>query len=57
MWRRLTRVLEAGVLDLATGTATSSAPISAAGAEVVACDFPFGMLAEGRRRWPSIACG
>ncbi|MDP4014746.1 MAG: hypothetical protein U0990_11045 [Candidatus Nanopelagicales bacterium] len=53
----MTRVLEAGVLDLATGTATSSAPISAAGAEVVACDFPFGMLAEGRRRWPSIACG
>jgi demethylmenaquinone methyltransferase / 2-methoxy-6-polyprenyl-1,4-benzoquinol methylase len=38
------------VLDLAAGTGTSSAPLAAAGATVVACDFSLGMLAEGRRR-------
>lgn len=43
------------VLDLAAGTATSSAAYAARGAEVVACDFSLGMLLEGRRRNPSIA--
>ncbi|WP_018505178.1 demethylmenaquinone methyltransferase [Parafrankia discariae] len=38
------------VLDLAAGTATSSRAFAAAGAEVVACDFSLGMLAEARRR-------
>ncbi|MDZ7577079.1 MAG: demethylmenaquinone methyltransferase [Candidatus Nanopelagicales bacterium] len=42
------------VLDVAAGTATSSAPIAAAGAEVVACDFSLGMLSEGRRRRPEL---
>jgi len=43
------------VLDLAAGTATSSQPLLAAGAEVVACDFSLGMLAQGRERNPGPA--
>lgn len=43
------------VLDLAAGTATSTASYAARGAEVVACDFSLGMLMEGRKRNPSIA--
>ncbi|WKX71928.1 demethylmenaquinone methyltransferase [Streptomyces sp. XD-27] len=42
------------VLDLAAGTGTSSLPFTAAGAEVVPCDFSFGMLREGKRRHPSL---
>lgn len=38
------------VLDLAAGTGTSSEPIAAGGAFVVACDFSLGMLATGRAR-------
>lgn len=38
------------ILDLAAGTASSSASLAASGAEVVAADFSPGMLAEGRRR-------
>lgn len=38
------------VLDLAAGTATSSAAIAKHGAHVVAADFSEGMLAEGRKR-------
>jgi demethylmenaquinone methyltransferase/2-methoxy-6-polyprenyl-1,4-benzoquinol methylase len=38
------------VLDLAAGTATSSLPIAATGASVVAADFSLGMLQEGARR-------
>ncbi len=38
------------VLDLAAGTGTSSAPLAATGATVVACDFSLGMLAQGQRR-------
>jgi demethylmenaquinone methyltransferase/2-methoxy-6-polyprenyl-1,4-benzoquinol methylase len=38
------------VLDLAAGTATSSLPIAATGATVVAADFSLGMLQEGGRR-------
>jgi demethylmenaquinone methyltransferase/2-methoxy-6-polyprenyl-1,4-benzoquinol methylase len=38
------------LLDLAAGTGTSSAPLAAAGASVVACDFSLGMLQVGRRR-------
>lgn len=38
------------VLDLAAGTAKSSASLARSGAAVVAADFSPGMLAEGRRR-------
>ena len=38
------------ILDLAAGTASSSASFAASGADVVAADFSPGMLAEGRRR-------
>ena len=38
------------ILDLAAGTASSSASLAASGAQVVAADFSPGMLAEGRRR-------
>jgi len=38
------------ILDLAAGTASSSASLAASGAQVVATDFSPGMLAEGRRR-------
>jgi len=38
------------ILDLAAGTASSSASLAASGAEVVAADFSPGMLAEGKRR-------
>lgn len=40
------------VLDLAAGTGTSSEPLAAAGAFVVACDFSTGMLREGKRQRP-----
>jgi len=36
------------VLDLAAGTAVSSAPLAGAGARVTACDFSLGMLRAGR---------
>jgi demethylmenaquinone methyltransferase/2-methoxy-6-polyprenyl-1,4-benzoquinol methylase len=37
------------VLDLAAGTATSSAALARSGADVVGCDFSLGMLQVGRR--------
>ena len=37
------------VLDLAAGTATSSAALARTGAHVVGCDFSLGMLQVGRR--------
>lgn len=40
------------ILDLAAGTGTSSQPMAAAGAFVVACDFSLGMLAAGKQRNP-----
>ena len=60
MWRRVTRAAVAAgpgmrVLDLAAGTGTSSVEYAADGAEVVACDFSTGMVAEGKRRHPEIA--
>ncbi|WP_188043368.1 demethylmenaquinone methyltransferase [Changpingibacter yushuensis] len=42
------------VLDLAAGTGTSSAAYAARGAEVVACDFSEGMIAEGKKRFPEL---
>ncbi|WP_435202417.1 demethylmenaquinone methyltransferase [Janibacter sp. GS2] len=58
LWRRAVhRAVGAGpgmrILDIAAGTATSSEPFVAAGAEVVPADFSLGMLREGRRRRPS----
>ncbi|MGC5363288.1 demethylmenaquinone methyltransferase [Streptomyces sp. DT24] len=38
------------ILDLASGTATSSLPFAATGAYVVPCDFSLGMLREGKKR-------
>ncbi|WP_206477319.1 MULTISPECIES: ubiquinone/menaquinone biosynthesis methyltransferase [Microbacterium] len=38
------------ILDLAAGTASSSASLAMSGADVVAADFSPGMLAEGKRR-------
>jgi len=60
MWRAVTRsAVAAGpgmrVLDLAAGTGTSSAEYADDGADVVACDFSTGMVAEGKRRHPDIA--
>jgi demethylmenaquinone methyltransferase / 2-methoxy-6-polyprenyl-1,4-benzoquinol methylase len=60
VWRKATtKALEitAGdlVLDLAAGTGTSSAALTAAGATVVACDFSLGMLGVGKQRRPDIA--
>jgi demethylmenaquinone methyltransferase/2-methoxy-6-polyprenyl-1,4-benzoquinol methylase len=42
------------VLDLAAGTGTSSWPLWTAGVRAVPCDFSVGMLAEGRRRHPTL---
>jgi demethylmenaquinone methyltransferase/2-methoxy-6-polyprenyl-1,4-benzoquinol methylase len=55
LWRRATAAALAvrpgdRVLDLAAGTATSSAAYAARGANVVACDFSLGMLRVGQRR-------
>src|SRR5581483_3294899 len=54
-WRGIVaRTLAAGrgdrVLDLAAGTGASSLPLASAGADVVACDFSFGMLRVGHAR-------
>ncbi|WP_417508770.1 bifunctional demethylmenaquinone methyltransferase/2-methoxy-6-polyprenyl-1,4-benzoquinol methylase UbiE [Microbacterium sp.] len=43
------------ILDLAAGTASSSASLAASGADVVAADFSPGMLAEGKRRHGHLA--
>ncbi|NBO45758.1 MAG: demethylmenaquinone methyltransferase [Actinobacteria bacterium] len=52
-WRTVvTNVVDARagqrVLDLAAGTGTSSAPLAAQGATVIAADFSLGMLRQGR---------
>jgi demethylmenaquinone methyltransferase / 2-methoxy-6-polyprenyl-1,4-benzoquinol methylase len=59
VWRRATaRALDLRpgerVLDLAAGTGTSSEPLAAAGALVVAADFSLGMLRAGRSRRPAL---
>jgi demethylmenaquinone methyltransferase / 2-methoxy-6-polyprenyl-1,4-benzoquinol methylase len=55
LWRQATRKALAPkpgerILDLAAGTAVSSAPLAKAGAEVVAADFSLGMLGAAPRR-------
>jgi demethylmenaquinone methyltransferase / 2-methoxy-6-polyprenyl-1,4-benzoquinol methylase len=60
LWRRaVAHAVDASVgqrvLDLGAGTGTSSLPFTAAGADVVPCDFSLGMLREGKRRHPALA--
>ena len=55
LWRRATvdainPIAGDRVLDLAAGTGTSSAPLAALGADVIACDLSVGMLIEGANR-------
>jgi demethylmenaquinone methyltransferase/2-methoxy-6-polyprenyl-1,4-benzoquinol methylase len=45
------------VLDLAAGTATSTAALARSGATVVGCDFSLGMLREGRGRGVDLVAG
>ncbi len=45
------------VLDLAAGTATSSAALAASGATVVGCDFSLGMLAHGKGKGVPLVAG
>jgi demethylmenaquinone methyltransferase/2-methoxy-6-polyprenyl-1,4-benzoquinol methylase len=59
LWRRaVVRSVSAQpgerILDLAAGTGTSTEPLAATGASVIACDFSLGMLAVGRRRRPTL---
>jgi demethylmenaquinone methyltransferase/2-methoxy-6-polyprenyl-1,4-benzoquinol methylase len=59
-WRRaVARAIEPGpgqtVLDLAAGTGTSSLPLAAAGAQVIACDFSVGMLEQGTKQSPELS--
>ncbi len=59
-WRKSTTALIAPrpgmkILDLAAGTGSSSAPLAAAGAQVIASDFSEGMLAAGRARHPDLS--
>jgi len=42
------------ILDIAAGTGTSSVALQKNGAKVVALDFSAGMIAEGRRKHPSV---
>ncbi|MDR1852235.1 MAG: demethylmenaquinone methyltransferase [Propionibacteriaceae bacterium] len=59
LWRKaLTKTIAPGpgmkILDLAAGTGTSSKPLAAAGAQVVAADISLGMLIVGEGRAPEI---
>jgi demethylmenaquinone methyltransferase/2-methoxy-6-polyprenyl-1,4-benzoquinol methylase len=45
------------VLDLAAGTATSSAVLAKSGATVVGCDFSLGMLRQGRGKPVELVAG
>ncbi|MEP6695861.1 MAG: demethylmenaquinone methyltransferase [Pseudonocardiales bacterium] len=61
-WRRRTRQAVAArsgewLLDLAAGTAVSSAELARSGATVVACDFSLGMLRAGRGRGVPLIAG
>lgn len=42
------------LLDLAAGTAVSTAPFADAGLDTIACDFSLGMLKVGRKRRPDL---
>ena len=45
------------VLDLAAGTATSSAALARSGARVIGCDFSLGMLTVGRGKGVELVAG
>jgi demethylmenaquinone methyltransferase/2-methoxy-6-polyprenyl-1,4-benzoquinol methylase len=45
------------VLDLAAGTATSSAALAKTGATVIGCDFSLGMLREGKGKGVELVAG
>jgi demethylmenaquinone methyltransferase/2-methoxy-6-polyprenyl-1,4-benzoquinol methylase len=45
------------VLDLAAGTATSSAALAKSGADVVGCDFSLGMLKVGKGKGVDLVAG
>jgi demethylmenaquinone methyltransferase/2-methoxy-6-polyprenyl-1,4-benzoquinol methylase len=45
------------VLDLAAGTATSSAALAKSGATVIGCDFSLGMLRQGRGKGVDLVAG
>lgn len=58
-WRKATTKIIAPrpgmkILDLAAGTGSSSAPLAAAGADVIPADFSEGMLAAGRKVRPHL---
>lgn len=58
-WRKATTKIIAPrpgmkILDLAAGTGSSSAPLAAAGADVIPADFSEGMLAAGRKARPHL---
>ncbi|MEI6811810.1 MAG: demethylmenaquinone methyltransferase [Actinomycetes bacterium] len=58
-WRKATTAIIAPapgmkILDLAAGTGSSSAPLAAAGADVIPTDFSQGMLTAGRARHPHL---
>ena len=42
------------ILDMAAGTGSSSAPLAAAGAEVIAADFSEGMISAGKKARPDL---
>ena len=59
-WRKavvdaLVPVAAQRILDLAAGTGTSSSALADRGADVIACDFSWGMLAVGKARRPELA--
>jgi demethylmenaquinone methyltransferase/2-methoxy-6-polyprenyl-1,4-benzoquinol methylase len=58
-WRKVVTAIIAPkpglrILDIATGTGSSSAPLVAKGADLIALDFSEGMLAAGRKRHKEI---
>jgi demethylmenaquinone methyltransferase/2-methoxy-6-polyprenyl-1,4-benzoquinol methylase len=58
-WRKVVTAIIAPkpglrILDIAAGTGSSSAPLVAKGADVIALDFSEGMLAAGRKRHKKI---
>ena len=59
IWGRRTAIFadarpDRRILDVAAGTATSTAILAATGARAVACDFSRGMLTVGRNRHPQL---
>ncbi len=58
-WRKVSTAIIAPkkgmkILDIAAGTGSSSLPLAALGADVIALDFSAGMIAAGRKRNPDL---